>query len=100
MNLKPKPLFDKCIFWDVDFEKIDYDAKASWVIVRVIERGDIEDIRQCLRYYGDDLVKKALLETKFIGQGRIHLAAAIIDEPIQKFRCYIFQQSNPTHYPY
>jgi hypothetical protein len=100
MGSKPKPIFDKRIFWDVDFEKIDYDAKARWVIVRVIERGDIEDIRQCRRYYGDDLVKKALLETKYIGQGRLHLAAAIIDEPLEKFRCYILQQSNPTLFPY
>ncbi|CAN5425941.1 hypothetical protein BH09BAC5_BH09BAC5_02360 [soil metagenome] len=100
MNLKPKPKFDKRIFWDVDFEKLDYDVKARWVIVRVIERGDVEDIRQCRRFYGDDLVRKTLLETKFIGQGRIHLAAAIIDEPIQKFRCYISQQSNPTLFPF
>lgn len=24
-----KPIFDKRIFWDVDFEKIDYEAKAN-----------------------------------------------------------------------
>ena len=25
---KNKPIFDKRIFWDVNFEKLDYDAKA------------------------------------------------------------------------
>lgn len=100
MGIKPKPIFDKRVFWDVDFEKLDYDAKASFIIVRVFERGDIEDIRQCRRYYGDDIVKKSLLEAKYIMQSGLYLAAAVIDEPIQKFRCYILRQSNPTLYPY
>lgn len=54
MKSKPKPIFEKRIFGDVNFEKIDYDAKANFVIERVFERGDVEDIRQCRRYYGDE----------------------------------------------
>ena len=49
---KPKPNFDPRIFWDVDMENVDIDEKASFVIERVFERGDVEDIRQCRRYYG------------------------------------------------
>jgi hypothetical protein len=98
--MRKKPMFNKRIFGDVNFENLDYDAKAHFVIVRVFERGDIEDIRQCGRYYGDKLVKKALLETKYIMANRLHLAAAVIDEPIQKFRCYILRQLNPTLFPY
>ncbi len=97
---KPKPIFDKRIFWDVDFEHLDYDKYANWVIERVFERGDVEDIRQCRRYYGDEKVKVALLNAKYISENRIHLAAAVIDEPIQKFRCYILRQLNPQLYPY
>jgi hypothetical protein len=37
MNSKPKPIFNKRIFWDVVFENIDYDAKANFVIERVFE---------------------------------------------------------------
>jgi len=47
MERKPKPIFNKRIFRDVNFEKIDYDAKANFVIERVFERGDVDDIRQC-----------------------------------------------------
>jgi len=49
MNAKPKPIFEKRIFWDVNFEQIDYHAKANFVVERVFERGDVEDIRQCRR---------------------------------------------------
>jgi hypothetical protein len=45
MSTAQKPIFNKRIFWDVVFESLDYDAKASFVIERVFERGDVEDIR-------------------------------------------------------
>lgn len=100
MNAKPKPIFAKRIFWDVNFEKIDYDAKANFVIERVFERGDVEDIRQCRRYYGDEKVTEALLKAKYLPLHRIHLASAVIDKPLNEFRCYILRQLNPELYPY
>ena len=48
------PVFDRRIFWDVDYDRMDVDAKWRFVIERVFERGDVEDIRQCRRYYGDE----------------------------------------------
>ncbi|MBC7387857.1 MAG: hypothetical protein H7329_01475 [Opitutaceae bacterium] len=100
MEEKPKPIFEKRIFWDVNFENIDYDAKANFVIERVFERGDVQDIRNCRRYYGDDKVREALLNAMFLPEHRIHLASAVIDRPITDFRCYTLRQLNPTLFPY
>lgn len=97
---KKKPIFEKRIFWDVDFEHIDYDAKANYVIERVFERGDVEDIRQCRRYYGDEKVATALLKAKYLPLHTIHFASAVIDKPINEFRCYILRQLNPELFPY
>ena len=95
-----KPAFNKRIFWDVNFEALDYDAKANFVIERVFERGDVDDIRQCRRYYGDEKVKVALLNVKFLPLHIIYLASAVIDEPIEAFRCYKLRQLNPELFPY
>ncbi|MBK6281753.1 MAG: hypothetical protein IPF54_02950 [Draconibacterium sp.] len=97
---KPKPIFQKCIFWDVDFDRIDYDAKANFVIERVFERGDVEDIRQCRRYYGDEKVTIVLLNARFLPEHRMYLASAVIDKPLNEFRCYILRQLNPGLFPY
>ncbi|MDP2385524.1 MAG: hypothetical protein Q8M29_04075 [Bacteroidota bacterium] len=94
------PAFNKAIFWDIDFENLDLDKYANWVIERVMDRGDVEDIRQCRRYYGDEKVKSALLNAKHISLNRIYLAAAIIDQPITNFKCYLQKQSNPGLSPY
>lgn len=95
-----KPILNKRIFWDVDFDKIDYDGKANFVIERVFERGDVEDIRQCRRYYGNEKVRQALLNAKFLPLHILYLAAAVVDRPITDFRCYKLRQLNPGLFPY
>ena len=100
MEIKQKPLLDKRIFWDVVFDTINYDANANFVIERVFERGDVSDIRNCRRYYGDEKVTQALLNVKFLPETRMYLASAVIDRPLKDFRCYILRQLNPTLFPY
>ncbi len=100
MPKKRKPIFHKRIFWDVDFEKINYDTKANFVIERVFERGDVDDIRNCRRYYGDEKVTEALLNAKFLPETRMYSANAVIGRPLKDFRCYILRQLNPTLFPY
>ena len=100
MEQKVKPIFEKRIFWDINFETLDYDAKANFVIERVFDRGDVQDIRHCRRYYGDKKVTEVLLNAKFLRASRIYLASAIINKPLTDFKCYILRQSNPALLPY
>lgn len=100
MSEKKIPIFDKRIFWDVNFESLDYDKKANFIIERVFERGDVEDIRNCRRYYGDEKITAVLLNAKYLPERRMHLASAIINKSITEFRCYTLQQLTPTLYPY
>ena len=97
---KNKPVFNRRIFWDVNFDKLDYDGKASFIIERVFERGDVDDIRQCRRYYGDEKVTQALLNAKYLPLHIIYLAAAVTDKPITDFRCYKLRLLNPGPFPY
>ncbi len=100
MDEKAKPVFEERIFWDVDFENLDYDKYFRYVIERVFERGDVQDIRNCRRYYGDEKVSQVLLNAKFLPEITMYLAAAVIDKPVTEFRCYKLRQSNPTLFPY
>lgn len=96
----PRPTFDRRMFWDVDYDRMDLDAKWRFVIERVFERGDVEDIRQCRRYYGEERVNQALLEAKFLPEHRLSLASAVVNEPLEKFRCYTLRRSQPGLFPY
>jgi len=90
----------KTLFWDVNFEKMDVDAKSEFVIVRVFERGDIEDIRECRRYYGDEKIRKSLTETKWLSKQTVYFSCAILDNKLTDYRCYNLAQSNPQHWTY
>jgi len=85
---KPKPIFNKRIFWDVVFENINYDTKANFVIERVFERGDVDDIRNCRRYYGDEKVTEALLNAKFLPERTMYLSSAVTGKPLKDFKCF------------
>jgi hypothetical protein len=41
-----------------------------------------------------------LLKAKFLPHMRMYLAAAVIDRPVEDFRCYKLRQSNPELFPY
>lgn len=97
---KQKPEFNKRIFWDVDFEKLDYNSKSAFIIERVFERGDVDDIRQCRRYYGDKKITEVLLNTKYLPERRLYLASAVIERSIEEFRCYTLRLLNPGLFPY
>lgn len=100
MQKPDKPFDNKRIFWDIDSEKLDYEAKSSFIIERVFERGDVEDIRMCRRYYGDERIEDALLKAKFLPERRLHLASAIINKPLNSFLCYTMRQSKTALLPY
>ncbi len=100
MSAQHKPNFHRRIFWDVDMDRLDFDLKADFIIARVFERGDVEDIRACRRYYGDERVREALLGAKFLPLPTVYLAAAVIDRPLTDFKCYKPRQSNPEHWRY
>ena len=95
-----KPVFERRIFWDVDYDKLDIDKKANFVIARVFERGDIEDFRQCNRYYGDEKVENVILNVPFLPLHRMYLAAAVINHDVSELKCYTQRQLNPELYPY
>ena len=85
---KEKPILDKRFFWDVDFNKINYDKNPGWIIVRIFERGDIADIRKIRRYYGDKLIRTVIIKAKYIEIETFQFLSAIYQIPKEKFRCY------------
>jgi hypothetical protein len=94
------PVFEKRIFWDVNFETLDYDNKASFLIERVFEPGDVQDILNCRRYYGDEQFKQVLMESKWLSLETIYLSAAIFNNKLTDYRCYNTQQLSQTPFAY
>ena len=95
-----KPQFNKRLFWDVNFDALDYDRKAAFIIERVFERGDVPDIRNCRKYYGDDKIRDVLTNAKWLSLKTIYLACAVLSNQLTDYRCYNTARSNPGHWNY
>ena len=64
-NMKHKPnlnIFHRVLFWDTDFDKIDWIRSKDAVIRRVFERGTKEERAETIRFYGKEAVDKVLNE--------------------------------------
>jgi hypothetical protein len=95
-----KPELNKRIFWDTDFSKIDYNKSWQSVIERVFERGDVEDIRQVRRYYGDDKVIASLTGAKWLRYDIFVFCKNLFNLKAKDFRCYILKQSKEIPWQY
>ena len=56
-NMKILP---KVLFWDTDIDKIEWQKHRNWVINRIFERGNEEQIKEIISFYGEDLVREIL----------------------------------------
>lgn len=83
-----KPLLNKRIFWDTDFEQLDYDKSYRSIIERVFERGDVEDIRQVRRYYGDEVIMASLRNAKWLRYDIFVFCKNLFSLKNEDFRCY------------
>ena len=90
-----KPELNPLLFWDVDFLNLNYEAKARFVIERVLERGSLSDWKEIKRYYGLDKIKGAALEIRYLTKKTLNFCSIYFNIPITEFRCYKLQQFTP-----
>lgn len=62
-NPQPKPNLNKirkALFWDTDFDKIDWLNYKKAIIKRIFERGNDEEITEIINFYGKETIKSEL----------------------------------------
>ncbi|WP_373552371.1 hypothetical protein [Haliscomenobacter sp.] len=88
------------LFWDIDASKLDYDAKARYVIGRVVMYGTLADWQAILAYYGSERVRDEMLQERYLDKKTLNFLSFYFEKPKSEFRCYILQQSTPQHWDY
>jgi len=48
------------LFWDTYPKKLDLKKNAPFIIERIMEFGDSEDVRWCIKTYGKKTIKQLL----------------------------------------
>lgn len=56
-------ILNKSLFWDTDFQHIHWENKYRAVIQRVFERGNENDKKEIIKFYGAEKVEQVLQES-------------------------------------
>ena len=90
-----KPQLRKQIFWDTDMSQFDYDRQANAIIIRVLERGNMDEWNEIKRYYGHEKIMEAAIKARYLSKKVLSFVSSLYNIPITQFRCYTWKQSNP-----
>jgi hypothetical protein len=94
MTLRPS------LFWDSDVETIDLIQHKEAIIERTVLRGRLEEFQELRRFYGDNEVKDAVLNARWLDKTTLAFCSTLYKTSITEFRCYKLAQSSPEHWNY
>ncbi|MCC5918186.1 MAG: helix-turn-helix domain-containing protein [Cryomorphaceae bacterium] len=60
LNKPNLSLLRPSLFWDTDFKNLDWERKYKAVINRVFERGNAEEKKEILRFYGREKINATI----------------------------------------
>jgi len=83
-----KPVLSKQAFKDVDMDEIDYENGVLRVFERVMYRGNDDDIREIRRFYGDERIRKEIVNSKCFGPKEVNFCCFIFDLKLEDFIYY------------
>jgi len=90
----------KHLFWDTDYNAIDWDKHARYVIVRVLMKGTFDDWEAIKKYYGLRKIQDEIIYIRFLDKKTLNFCATYFGIPIKKFRCYTQKQSTNLPWTY
>lgn len=88
------------LFWDTNYEKINWEENYRWIICRVLEYGTMEDWHAIRDHYGDAKIIEAAVNARSLSIKTLHFIHHIFDVPLERFRCYNSMLSDPIRWMY
>ncbi len=88
------------LYWDVDPSSLDWEKDMPLIVIRVVERGTIEEWRTILRKYGLNKIVATAKKIRSMDLMAVNFLAQISDTPITEFLCYNTRQFNQQHWVY
>jgi hypothetical protein len=90
----------RVLFWDTDYDSIDWVKHARYVIGRVVMYGTLADWRTIQKKYGKDKIIEEMLQYRDLDPKSLSFLSCIFDIPKEKFACFTQIQSARKHFPY
>jgi hypothetical protein len=76
------------LFWDTPVSELDLEKNKSYIIPRVMDYGDLEDVRNIFTYYGEERILAVLKQVPYLDRMTLSFCAAYFGVPRSEFRAY------------
>ncbi len=96
MSKTEQPNLRQSLFWDIDYEGIQWVKNYRFVIERVLERGTFDEWQEIKRYYGLEKIKEAALQARWLDNTTLSFYSNYFHIPKDQFRCYALKSLNPA----
>jgi len=93
---------NKKIFWDVDFKNNDIQKNTIFVIGRILEYGDENDVKWMFKNFKPSQIEQIILTKKSLSAKSAIYWASILGLPKNKILCLktSYQKMRKSHWPY
>ena len=89
---------NKVYFWDVDFAKLDKSKSKRLIIERVINLGNLSEIKLLREIYTADEIRQTLCNLNYLDPKTLNFGSLLFNIPKTRFKCYIKKSS--AHKPW
>ena len=94
------PLFLKKYFWDVDFNKLDFKKRPEYIILRILEYGDIKTLRWLLKNTNKKKIKEIIIKYKGLSPKSLYFWTSFFNLEKNKILCLrkSYQKMQKSHW--
>lgn len=87
MGIKKLPEFLRQYFWDVDFDLMSFERSKTFILKRVLDRGDTKALSWLRENFTNNDIKQLLLMTRDLSRKTGNFWADILKVDHQKVPC-------------
>jgi len=87
-------------FWDIDSTHLDETKSRRLIIERVMNYGNIDQIKLIKRQYGDKKIRKIVRNLNYIDPKTLNFISLLFNISKIKFKCYTRRQSTHLYWSY
>ena len=91
---------NKAYFWDVDFDKLDKTKSRRLIIERVINLGNLSELKLIRSIYTDTEIVQTICNLNYLDSKTLNFVSLLFNIPKTRFKCYTKKQSVPTPWKY
>jgi len=89
---------NKSYFWDIDLNTLDERKSKRLIIERVINLGNLEELKLLFNYYGKKEVINTIQALNYLDPKTLNFFSLIFNIPKNEFKCFTKKRLTTTHW--